>query len=90
MELDWAILETIGLGGIAIALIYFGYKIIIFLMERWRESTEALERNTQAYTQLSQVFQQSHEREMEFQKKLILLSEDTNKKVSEIHKNVIK
>lgn len=90
MQFDWSILKEVGLGGVALALIFFGYKVIMFLLEQWRASTEALNRNTDGYTKLSEVFEKSHEREMEFQEKMLELTKDTNKKVSELHSQVIK
>lgn len=90
MNFDWTIVEKIGMGGIAFLLIFFGNKILMFLLHQWKASTDALNRNTEGYKQLSKIFEQTSEREIKFQQESLLLMKDTNSKVDELHRKIIK
>src|SRR5690606_20558054 len=63
------IIEKIGLGGITLVILIGAYRIFILFLDRWQESTEALNRNSDAYQQLSQVFEESLKHEIEFREK---------------------
>lgn len=91
------IIEKIGLGGITLVILIGAYQIFIMFLDRWQESTEALNRNSDAYQQLSQVFEESlkhemefREKQMSFQREMTTLTKQTYDKVSEIHEEVVK
>ena len=93
VEINWAqLVETGGIGAICIGVLIVGYNVIRIVIEQWKNSTEAVNKNTEAFTGLSTVLQQSHQREIEFQelvKEKLEASEarekETLKKVIEIH-----
>lgn len=96
MSVDWTVvLEKSGIGGALILLIYFGFQGFKLMINQWKSSTEAVNKNTKAFVQLSHVFEKSSQREIEFQKEIMkLLNEgqytikDTHKKVEDIQKTV--
>ncbi len=92
---DPVILEKIGIAGICFAVIFFGFKIFKLVLNQWQSSTEALNRNTDAFKQHTELFAKQAEREVEFQKDVIhkldvgqTIMHDTNKKVTEIHRKI--
>lgn len=87
--MDWAILEKVGIAGVAVAGFYVMYRVFILFMEQWSASTQALNRNSDGYEKLSKVFEQSHEREMEFQRDMMHISKDTNEKVTKLHQELV-
>ena len=87
--MDWAILEKVGIAGVAVAGFWVMYQVFIMFMKQWGASTEALNRNSDAYKELSKVFENAHERDLEFQKDMVGLSKDTNQKVSELHRELV-
>lgn len=87
--MDLSFLESIGGVGLAVVLAYFGYKIIMFMIEQWKSSTEALNKNSEAFNKLSVVFEKSDERQIEFQKEILIVMNDTHKKVTDIHNKFI-
>jgi ABC-type transport system involved in Fe-S cluster assembly fused permease/ATPase subunit len=104
IELDWGkIFETSAIAAICIAIIWFGYKVFVIIVSQWRNSTDAqmqsvdaVNKNTKAFEKLSEVFERQNAREIEFQEKTfsllksgVVIAEDTNKKVSEIHRKII-
>lgn len=97
IEFDWGALKGVGVGGICIAIIYFGFQMFKIFIEQWKNSTDAVNKNTEAFAELSKVFERSHERELEFQdyaKEKLQASEErekkTLKKVIEIHEHIVK
>lgn len=94
VEINWAqLVEAGGIGAICFAVIYFGHKIFLTFIEQWKNSTDAVNKNTEAFTGLSTVLQQSHQRELEFQEHVKVKLEasearekETLEKVIEIHK----
>ena len=87
--MEWAILEKVGIAGVALGGFWIMYQLFILFMNQWGASTEALNRNSDGYEKLSKVFEQSHEREMEFQKEMLSVSQDTNDKVTEMHRELL-
>jgi hypothetical protein len=90
IELDWTtILEKIGIAGICFAVIVVGFKLFTIFIDQWKNSTDAVNKNTEAFTELSNVFKQSSQREIEWQEKAMHLMKDTNKKVKDIHDRIV-
>lgn len=96
MEFDWSVIEKGGIAVISVTVIYFGYHVFRLVVEQWKNSTDAVNKNTEAFLELSKVFERSHEREVEFQKEALeilreshKLNRDTNIKVREIHDKII-
>ena len=89
MHMDWSILEKVGIAGVALGGFWIMYKIFVLVMNQWNASTEALNRNTKGYEQLSKVFEIAHERDLEFQKEVMHLAKDTNRKVAELHNELV-
>jgi hypothetical protein len=87
-----------GVGIVAIVVIYLLVSgIVKGFLEMWKrsvdsqdKSTDALNRNSEAYQQLSNVFKASHEREIEFQKESLVLLRDIHSKTTDIHAEVSK
>lgn len=88
--MDWAVLEKVGIAGVAVVAIWAMYKVFVVFMNQWSNSTDALNRNTEGYKSLSRVFEIAHERDLEFQKEMMSLSKDTNRKVEELHTELVK
>lgn len=94
--LDWkTIMETASVAGVCFAALYFGFKLIVLFFAQWKDSTEAVNKNTGAFTQLSEVLERSNQREMQFQNRAIelleannTLAKDTNAKVIDIHRKI--
>lgn len=87
VEFDWAALKDVGVGGLGMFALYLMYKSFIFFTERWKESTDAINRNTETHQNLTNVFQSFHAESQEFQKEAMDLLKDTNDKVKDIHKD---
>lgn len=84
-----AILEKIGIAGICVLVMLFGYRMFVIFMTQWKNSTDAVNNNTTAFMELSKVFEKANEREIEWQKTAMEVMKDTNKKVSDIHNKVV-
>jgi hypothetical protein len=96
MPLDLSILESVGIGGVAVVALYFSFQVFRIFIAQWRSSTDSIDKNTEAFQKLSDVFEKQSQREQEFQDHALKLlnenkttSEDTNKKVTDIHKKFI-
>ena len=87
--MDWSVLEKIGIAGVAVVGFWIMYQVFILFMKQWGASTEALNRNSESYEQLSRVFGQAHERELEFHREMMHVSNDTNRKVTELHREFL-
>jgi len=92
---DLSLLEKISIGGVCFAIIYFGFQVFKIFVTQWQNSTDAVNKNTNAFNELSKVFERAHEREAEFQayaKEKLEASEQrektTLKKVIEIHEHL--
>lgn len=88
--MDWSVLEKVGIAGVAVVAIWVMYKVFTLFMNQWGNSTDALNRNTEGYRHLARILETSHERDIEFQKELLTLSKDTNRKVDELHTELVK
>lgn len=89
VNFDWSAIEKAGGIGIAIAVIFVGYKLFQLFIQQWQNSTDAVNNNTTAFQELSKVFEKANEREIEWQEKAMDIMKDTNKKVKDIHDKVI-
>jgi hypothetical protein len=85
----WAVMKDIGAAGLGVIALWLFYKIFTMFIEQWGKSTEAINRNTETHKEMQEVFQKSHEREIEFQKEVIILLKDTHKKVNILHSEFI-
>lgn len=81
-------LDKIGITAVSIAIMYFGFKVFQIFTTQWKQSTEAVNRNTKSFEKLSAVFEKSNEREMEFQKNVMAMLSDGNKLIVDTHKKV--
>jgi hypothetical protein len=96
MELDWgAVIEKGGIATISVVALFIGYQVTKLFIGQWKASTDAMDRNTQGYEKLTEVFTKSAEMEEQFQKEVVgmlrqghYIAEDTNRKVHEIHRKV--
>lgn len=91
--LDITVLEKVGIAGVAFGILYFGFQLFKLFMAQWKDSSDAVNKNTEAFTGLARVLEQSNEREIEFQahvKQKLDASEvremATLEKVNEIHR----
>lgn len=90
--MDWTTMEKAGIAGVAIFALWCGLQMCKLMMNQWKSSTETVGKNTEAFIQLSNVFEKQAERELEFQRETTALlksgietGQDTNRKVTEIH-----
>lgn len=86
-EILFGKLAELGLGVVALVILYL---IVKMFVEMWGRSTDAINRNTNGFEQLSEVLAKSHERDIQFQKDAMKLMRDTHDKVDEIHVKIIK
>lgn len=91
MEVDfnWEAIEKAGVFGICVVLIIVGYHAFKLILNQWQNSTDAVNKNTEAFTELKNVFERSHEREQAFQEEMRERVKDTQRKVRDIHEKVV-
>lgn len=89
LNFDWDALSKVGIGGICIVVIFVGYKIFLFFFEQWKNSTDAINKNTAAFVKLTTVFEESSERDAQWQKEISVVLKDTNDRVRDIQQKVI-
>jgi uncharacterized protein YoxC len=82
-------LGNLGEYGVGVLAIIVLFMIIKMMMNFAGHQTKALDRNTKAYEGLTKVLQMQYEANTVFQTRILSLSEDTNKKVGEIHRKVV-
>lgn len=70
MGVDWTALEKVGIAGICLAVIIFGFRVFSIVIEQWGKSTDAVDKNTKAFEKLADVFEKQAERELEFQERM--------------------
>lgn len=68
VNMDYTIIEKIGIAGVAFVAIYFGYKMMEIFIAQWKVSTEAINRNTESFEKLTEVVDRAAKREQEFQR----------------------
>lgn len=88
VEFDWSLLKDIGIGGVSALALFLFYKAFIFFIGQWKESTDAINRNTDTHENMKEVFQAFHEDHKKFQEEAIGIMSDTNKTVRKIDKKV--
>lgn len=89
MAIDWAVIKEMGGLGIAVVAFIFVWNVFKVVTSQWKASTEAVNKNTEAFNELSKVFKKSHERELEFQAEILETMKETHLKVAEIHATVV-
>lgn len=92
VEIDWAKIGEMGLGVVALIAITF---IVVKFIEAWQKSNDAqihtadaLAKNAQAYDKLAHVFEQSSEREREFEREALRLLQENAAKTADTHRRV--
>jgi hypothetical protein len=88
-SVNWGSVDKIGGIGLAVIILFVGYKMFQLFISQWKNSTEAVNNNTTAFQELSRVFERANEREIEWQKEAMEIMKDTNKKVKDIHDKVV-
>lgn len=86
---DWTAIKEAGVIGLSVVLIIVGFQAFKIIVAQWKSSTDAVNKNTEAFTELSRVFERSHERELEFHAEMRERVKDTQKKVREIHDKIV-
>lgn len=86
-------LEKGGILVVAVVSLIVFYKVFTLFMEQWKNSTDAVNKNTTAFDNLSKVFEQSSQREMLFQQEVMQklnhgvdVAKDTNERVRELQR----
>lgn len=104
VEFDWSVVEKVGIGGLGVVALFVIFRLTLLFIQQWNESTKALNRNSDAYNKLAEIFENSsnqqkqfqkeqmefQRQQMEFQKEMLLLTKDTNTKVTALHDKLIK
>jgi hypothetical protein len=88
VEFDWSVLKDVGIGGLAMFALWLFHKSFIFFIGQWKESTDAINRNTETHQTLHDFFKVFYEENKEYQKETTKLLRDTHKKVNDIHKEI--
>lgn len=89
LSFNWATLDKVGTVGVCVVILIVGYKIFQVFIDQWKNSTEAVNKNTSAFTELSRVFERANEREIDWQERAMDIMKETNKKVKDIHDKVV-
>jgi len=89
INFDWNAIEKAGVVGICVVILIIGFKVFQIFIQQWQNSTEAVNKNTTAFQELSKVFERANEREIEWQDKAMNIMKDTQKKVSDIHDKIV-
>lgn len=99
VDINWdmavVVLEKVGIAGICLAVIFFGYQLFKLFLAQWQNSTDAVNKNTEAFLELSNFFKKANEREEAFQKQImeqvedgVSVAKDTNKRVRDIQNRI--
>lgn len=103
ISVDWAKISEAGIGVVAviaivilIAILWKGFLAVWNRsIDSQEKSTDAITKNTEAFNNLSNVFEKSHEREIEFQREALellkdnnLLAKQTHEKVTDLHEKL--
>lgn len=89
INFDWNAIKEAGVIGICIVLLIVGFKLFNIFIQQWQNSSDAINKNTSAFQELSKVFERANEREIEWQDKAMDIMKDTHKKVKDIHDKVV-
>lgn len=84
----WNVIKDIGAAGLGVIALWLFYKIFTLFIDQWGKSTEAINRNTETHNEMKDMLHRSHERELEFQRDVIVLLKDTHKKVNAVHEKI--
>lgn len=92
VDIDPTVIGDYGVGVVGLIVMYLSVKGFFAVwgksIDTQDKNTDALNRNTDAYRQLARVLDESSHREQEFQTAILTIVQDTNDKVSEIHKQL--
>jgi hypothetical protein len=88
VQVDWSILTNIGIGGVSLAALYCIYRLATLFIDQWRLSTDALNRNTESFKQLAQVFETHATLELNFQREVLRIIRDSHDLVYDTSKKV--
>lgn len=96
LEINWEMVEKIGIAGVSLCALYFCYKMVLLFIQQWKISTEAINRNTEGFQKLTEVFEMQARKEREFQRETLAviyehreLSRQTNDIVHALHRHLI-
>lgn len=91
--IPWSKLGDYGIGIVALVIVYLLVRLFIEMwkmsIESQNKSTDAINRNTSGFTQLSNVLATQSERDRLFQVEALELLKETNKQTKQTHKKVI-
>lgn len=82
-------LDKVGIAGVAIAILWFGFKVFQIFVQQWKQSTDAVNRNSKSFEKLSVVFEKQSAREEKFQENVLATIGDTHIKVTELHGTLV-
>lgn len=89
-------LDKIGIAGVAVAILWFGFKALQLFAQQGRQSNDAVNRNTKSFEKLAVVLEKQSAREEKFQENVIGMLRDghaihlsTHQKVSELHGTLV-
>lgn len=88
VQVDWSSFKELGGLGVSAIAIYFGYRMVVLFIDQWRVSTEALNRNTDSFKKLSEVFETQSTLEREFQKEVLRIIHDSHEIVADTSRKV--
>lgn len=95
MNIGFDVIEKIGVGGLAVLILIVGFNMFKLFMEQWKNSTEAVNKNTAAFEELAGVFERVSERDARWQREVsdklengVNIAQDTNRRVREIQLKV--
>lgn len=88
VQFDWSSFKEMGGLGVSAIAIYFGYRLVVLFIDQWKASTEALNRNTDSFKKLSEVFETQATLEREFQKEVLRLIHDSHDIVTDTSRKV--
>jgi type II secretory pathway pseudopilin PulG len=83
------VLEKAGIAIVAIVALIIFAKLGGVFIQQWQNSTDAVNKNTSAFQELSKVFERANEREKEWQDEALGIMKSTHKKVTDIHDKVV-
>lgn len=88
INFDWAAFDKLGALGISALALFAGYRIVVMFVGQWKVSTEAINRNTDSFEKLSEVFETQSKREKEFQVEVLHMMHDSYSLVSDTSRKV--
>jgi hypothetical protein len=82
-------LEKAGIALVSLGALFVIFKFGMVFIQQWQNSTDAVNKNTAAFQELSKVFERANEREKEWQDEALGIMKSTHSKVKDIHEKVV-